>query len=77
MSSYRRSTPPSRYTDRRAGILGAMASRMAGIEPAFPDPLPLDEVPARFRELIGLDVTPEQVDFTTAGLQQAQDRQAV
>ena len=43
-----------------------MASRMAGIEPAFPSPLPLEEIPARFRELIGLDAIPEQVDFTTA-----------
>ena len=39
---------------------------MAGIEPAFPDPLPLEEVPAKFRELIGLDVIPDQVDFTAA-----------
>ena len=37
---------------------------MAGIEPAFPNPLPLEEVPAKFRELIGLDVIPDQVDFT-------------
>ena len=41
-----------------------MPSRMAGIEPAFPNPLPLEEVPAKFRELIGLDVIPDQVDFT-------------
>ena len=43
-----------------------MPSRMAGIEPAFPNPLPLEEVPAKFRELIGLDVVPDQVEFTTA-----------
>lgn len=40
---------------------------MAGIEPAFPRPLPLAAVPAKFRELIGLDAIPDRVDFAAAG----------
>ena len=34
------------------------------IQPAFPVDLPLNQVPEKFRELIGLDHIPERVDFT-------------